>query len=101
MTRSKLLAWLDAQAELCKDMHKTRELLDKRGNDFITNISVNSDLSLHIYGIEKLIDILPDKKFTFEEFSISSEDRPTTKISFKHSGVKFYGLSDKEVSYFV
>jgi hypothetical protein len=99
MTRSKLLAWLDAQAELCKDMHKTRDLLDKKGNDFITNISVNDNLSLHIYGIEKLIDILPDKKFTFEEFP--SEDRPITRISFKHSGVKFYGLSDKEVSYFV
>ena len=99
MTRSKLLAWLDAQAELCKDMHKIRELLDMKGNDFISNITVNSDLSLHIYGIEKLIDILPDKKFTFEEFP--SEDRPTTKISFMHNKVRFYGLSEKEVSYFV
>ena len=100
MTRSRLLAWLDAQAELCKDMHKTRDLLDKKGNNFISNISVNSDLSIHIYGIEKLIDILPDKKFTFEEF-VCGDSVNKTEISFMHNKVKFYGLSEREVSYFV
>ena len=100
MTRSKLLAWLDAQAELCKDMHKTRDLLDERGNNFITNISVKCDLSLHIYGIEKLIDILPDKNFKFKEF-VYEDSVYKTEISFMHNKVKFYGLSEKEVSYFV
>lgn len=100
MTKTELLEWLDKQAELHLLCQKHSKLVDDKGHEIVCNITMVGAGGIHIYTIEKLIDMLPEKKFEFKEI-VCEGSVNKTKISFMHNKVKFYGLSEKEVEYFV
>ena len=100
MTKVELLEWLDKQAELHLLGQKHRILLDEKGHEIARNANTCSTDGVHIYDIEKLIGMLSGKKFEFKKF-VCGDSVNKTEISFMHNKVKFFGLSEKEVEYFV
>ena len=97
METAKVMKWLDEQVKIFNQSKKKQELSES-GYEFISNISTKAIDGVHISPIENLIGVIPNT-FKFEKFEC--DESYLTKISFIHKGVKFYGLSEEEVEYFV
>lgn len=97
MNKDKLIAWLTRVSNDLKDLYEIKKLNNDEGEEFSDIVTLVSGV-VQICNVEEICKLL-DIKFGVED-AVFNDSVYKSRLTFVFNGVRFSGLSTKEVTDF-